>query len=85
MNAFDKTSPKRFPKFKKRGVNDSFRYPQGNHALVVFEDLKVANMSASARGMIDKAGRNVRQKTGLNKAILDQGWGEFRRMLEYKQ
>ena len=27
-DAFDKTSPKRFPKFKKRGVNDSFRYPQ---------------------------------------------------------
>ena len=25
------------------------------------------------------------QKAGLNKAILDQGWGMFRRMLEYKQ
>ena len=26
----------------------------------------------------------VKQKTGLNRAILDQGWGEFRRQLEYK-
>jgi putative transposase len=26
----------------------------------------------------------VAQKSGLNKAILDQGWFEFRRQLEYK-
>lgn len=26
----------------------------------------------------------VRQKSGLNRAILDQGWGEFRRQLDYK-
>jgi putative transposase len=55
-----------------------------NHALVVLEDLKVSNMSASARGTIESPGRNVKAKTGLNKAILDQGWYEFRRMLEYK-
>ena len=30
-------------------------------------------------------GRKVRQKSGLNKAILDQGWGNFRLFLEYKQ
>ncbi|WP_176091456.1 zinc ribbon domain-containing protein, partial [Burkholderia ambifaria] len=29
-------------------------------------------------------GRNVRAKSGLNKSILDQGWFEFRRQLEYK-
>jgi hypothetical protein len=27
--AFDKSNPKQFPRFKKRGINDSFRYPQG--------------------------------------------------------
>lgn len=27
--AFDKTNPKQFPKFKKKGQKDSFRYPQG--------------------------------------------------------
>jgi putative transposase len=56
-----------------------------NHALVVLEDLKVSNMSASARGTMDNPGRNVKAKAGLNKAILDQGWHQFRRMLEYKQ
>ena len=56
-----------------------------NHAVVVLEDLKIKNMSASATGSIDKPGKNVKAKSGLNKAILDQGWAEFRRQLEYKQ
>lgn len=56
-----------------------------NHAMVVIEDLQVRNMSASANGTVVNPGRNVRQKTGLNRSILDQGWGEFRRQLEYKQ
>lgn len=48
------------------------------------EDLRVGNMSRSAAGTVDAPGRNVRAKSGLNKAILDQGWFEFRRQLEYK-
>ena len=56
-----------------------------NHALVVLEDLQVRNLSASARGTLAAPGRNVRAKAGLNRAILDQAWGELRRQLEYKQ
>ena len=55
-----------------------------NHAIVCIEDLQVRNMSKSAAGTTDAPGRNVRAKSGLNKAILDQGWGEFRRQLDYK-
>jgi len=55
-----------------------------NHAMVVMEDLRVKNMSASASGSLDHPGRNVRAKSGLNKSILDQGWYEFRRQLGYK-
>lgn len=55
-----------------------------NHAMVCIEDLRVRNMSASATGTVDAPGKRVRAKSGLNKAILDQGWGEFRRQLEYK-
>ncbi len=53
-----------------------------NHAVVVLEDLRIRNMSRSAQGSLDKPGRNVRAKSGLNKSILDQGWHEFRRQLE---
>ncbi len=56
-----------------------------NHAMIVIEDLKVKNMSASAKGTLEQPGRNIQAKSGLNKAILDQGWASFVSMLEYKQ
>jgi len=55
-----------------------------NHAMVVIEDLQVKNMSRSAAGTKEAPGKNVNAKSGLNKSILDQGWFEFRRQLEYK-
>ena len=51
---------------------------------IVIEDLKTKNMSKSAKGTIDNPGKNIKAKSGLNKSILDQGWFEFRRQLEYK-
>jgi putative transposase len=55
-----------------------------NHAMVAIEDLQIRNMSKSSKGNAEKAGKNVVAKSGLNKSILDQGWFEFRRQLEYK-
>ena len=55
-----------------------------NHATVYVEDLQVKNMSKSAKGTMEKHGKMVKQKSGLNRAILDQAWYEFRRQLEYK-
>lgn len=55
-----------------------------NHALVVLEDLKVANMSKSASGTLDEPGKMVAAKSGLNRSILDQGWHSFKSMLSYK-
>lgn len=55
-----------------------------NHGIVFMEDLKVKNMSASASGTVEHPGTKVRQKSGLNRSILDQGWFSFRTMLAYK-
>ena len=44
----------------------------------------MAALSASAAGTAEAPGQHVRQKAGLKRAILDQGWAEFRRQLEYK-
>ena len=52
--------------------------------MVCIEDLQVGNMSRSAAGTVAAPGKNVRAKSGLNRAILDQGWFEFRRQLDYK-
>ena len=54
------------------------------HAVIAIEDLRIKNMSASARGTLASPGKNVAAKAGLNRAILDAAWGEFRRQLTYK-
>ena len=54
------------------------------YGTVVLEDLKVRNMTASAKGTIAQPGRNVRAKAGLNRSILNQGWGAFETILGYK-
>ena len=55
-----------------------------HHAMIVLEALKIINMSRSAKGTLEEPGRRVKAKSGLNKSILDQGWGEFKRQLAYK-
>lgn len=51
---------------------------------VVMEELKIRNMTASARGTIEEPGSKVAQKSGLNRSILNQGWGSFATILGYK-
>lgn len=52
--------------------------------LVRFEKLNIKNMTCSAKGTAEQPGKNVRQKAGLNRAILAQGWGLLRRRTEQK-
>ncbi|MET8873368.1 transposase [Nocardia sp. NPDC004604] len=52
------------------------RLAVGN-SVVVIEDLPIRNMIRSARGTVEQPGTNVRQKAGLNRAILDKGWHKF--------
>jgi putative transposase len=51
---------------------------------VALEDLKITNMTASAKGTIEAPGCNVRQKAALNRSILAQVWGGFEILLAYK-
>jgi putative transposase len=48
------------------------------------EDLKIKNMTRSARGTVEEPGRNVRAKSALNREILASGWGVLVRRLEDK-
>jgi len=47
------------------------------NAVVVLEDLKTRQMTRSANGTLTAPGRNVRAKSGLNRAILAKGWHQF--------
>jgi putative transposase len=55
-----------------------------SHGWVAIEDLRVKWMTKSAKGTVDAPGRNVRQKAGLNRGVLDNTPGERRRQLAYK-
>jgi putative transposase len=62
---------------------ESHRYTK-SHGAVIVEKLVVRNMTRSARGTVEEPGTHVAQKAGLNRAILDSGWGRFVEMLRYK-
>lgn len=55
-----------------------------NHSLIITEKLAVKNMTASAKGTVEKPGKNVKQKAGLNRAILDAAPRSFLNMLQCK-
>jgi putative transposase len=54
------------------------------HGWVGIEDLPVKGMTRTARGTVEQPGSNIRQKTGLNRAILDNTPYQRRRQLAYK-
>ena len=52
--------------------------------LIAVEDLKTKNMSKSSKGNELCHGKMVKQKSGLNRAILNASFYQFLAMLEYK-
>jgi putative transposase len=54
------------------------------HGVIVTEDLPVKNMTASAKGTAEEPGTRVRQKAGLNRAILDTAPGGWLSLLTGK-
>jgi putative transposase len=53
-------------------------------AVLATEELQLNNMSRSAKGTVEKPGRMVKQKAGLNREILSVGLGMAHQMLGYK-
>jgi putative transposase len=53
-------------------------------AVIATEALAPKNMSRSARGTVEKPGRRVKQKAGLNREILSAGLGMAHQMFAYK-
>lgn len=52
--------------------------------LIVVEDLNNKNMTKSAKGTLKKHGKNVKQKSGLNKSILNTSFYQLIQQLQYK-
>jgi putative transposase len=55
-----------------------------NHSVLVLEELRVKNMTASAKGTVEEPGAHVQQKAGLNRAILDVAPHRLRTLCTYK-
>ncbi|MDD2765591.1 MAG: transposase [Opitutaceae bacterium] len=56
-----------------------------NHGLIAVEALALQNMTASARGTVEAPGTNAARKAGLNRALLEPGFGIIRQQIAYKQ
>jgi putative transposase len=51
---------------------------------IALEDLPITNMTRSAAGTLAEPGTNVAAKSGLNRSILDAGWGQFMNIIVAK-
>jgi len=52
--------------------------------IIRIEDLRIASMTHSAKGTLERPGHGVRQKAGLNRGILASGWGLLARRVKEK-
>jgi putative transposase len=52
--------------------------------VIALERLSLRAMTRSARGSVERPGRNVRAKAGLNRRLLDSGFGLLRQMIVAK-
>ena len=75
---------RRIATIRHRWHHQTSRILADTAGLLAIEDLNTKAMTRSARGSAEHPGSNVRQKAGLNREILNTGWSQLRRMLEYK-
>ncbi len=54
------------------------------HNFIMAEDLKLKNMTKSAKGTVEDPGKNIKQKSGLNRSLIEQQLGKVVNQLDYK-
>ena len=69
---------------RKNWIHQTTRELADRCGTIVTENLKIREMTVSAKGTIENPGRNIRQKAGLNRGMLDTAFGEIKRNLKYK-
>jgi len=73
---------------KIKNKRDDFLHKVSNtlseNQTIKVEDLKIKNMSRKAKGSIENPNMRASAKSGLNRSILQQSWGKFFELLNYK-
>jgi putative transposase len=69
---------------RKNFLHNESRKLVNDNDLICMEDLNIKGMTKSSKGTIDKPGKNVKQKSGLNRSISDVSLSEFVTMVDYK-
>ena len=75
---------------KKKNINTNIchyiskKLVDSKQKVIVFENLKTKNMTRSAKGYREKPGKNVKQKSGLNREILNKSWHKIEQFTIYK-
>ena len=60
--------------FTRQTVNAIMKKP---YDAIALDGVKPSNLTRTAKGTVEEPGKNVAQKAGLNKAILNIGWAMF--------
>ncbi|BAU14364.1 putative transposaseS891/IS1136/IS1341 family protein [Leptolyngbya sp. NIES-3755] len=81
-----KKASKKVAKLQRKVANQRQDWVHKQASEIVSRNRLVATEKLNLKGMTAKAkkGKRKRQKTGLNRSILDVGMGMFRKALEYK-
>ena len=74
---------------RERNGNRTFAHQTSRHMVnqspfLVFEELRLKNMTGSAKGTVEEPGTNVAQKAGLNREMLGNSHGTRLRYATYK-
>lgn len=69
---------------RKNFTHHVSKFLVSTYDLIAFEKLKITNMARSASGTVESPGKNVAQKRGLNRSIMDAAWAQLIYQISYK-